>query len=57
MSNPISPNSGEQLSEPARACAFVVENVDIGALYPIPAQRVYAQPIEVFNITEESPCS
>ena len=45
------------LSEPARACAFVVENIDIGASYPIPAQRVYAQPIQVFNITEESPCS
>ncbi|NVO06568.1 MAG: hypothetical protein HXX19_11840 [Rhodoferax sp.] len=54
---PTKPNPGAQLTEPARACAFVVENIDIGALYPIPAQRVYTQPIEVFNITEESPCS
>lgn len=52
MSEPTKPNSGAQLTEPTYACAFVVEDIDIGALYPMPAQRVYAQPIEVFNITE-----
>lgn len=57
MNEPTKPNLQPQLSEPARACAFVVENIDIGALYPIPAKRVYMQPIEVFNITEEPQCS